>query len=85
MKTLYTEKGRQDLHGMDSSLAKVFIKHADKIAALPPRRHMKFGMPFHVDEVGNGRLIYTYKDEALYIVRCFVNHNDYEKWYRSYR
>jgi hypothetical protein len=86
MEPIYNEKARKDLRKMDINLARVFIKHADKIASLPPRRHMKYGMPFNVDEVeGRGRLVYEYRGEQLFIVRCFDNHKDYEKWYRSYK
>ncbi len=85
MDPIYTEKARKDLHKMDNNLACTFIKHVDKIASLPPRRHMKHGLPFNVDDVDErGRLVYEYRGEQLYIVRCFDNHKDYEKWYRSY-
>lgn len=51
MGPIYTEKARKDLKKMDVSLARLFIDHVDKIANMPPRRHMKYGLPFNVDEV----------------------------------
>lgn len=85
MQAVFTEKARDDLRRMDGNLVKVFFKHVEKIVILPPRRHMRFGMPFNVDEVGSGRLVYDYKDDALIMVRCFSNRRDYEKWYKAYR
>ena len=70
---------------MDNAIYDLFNKHIDKIAQLPLRRHLKFGLPFNVEELGQGRIIYQVNNETLYIIRCFTSHKDYEKWYKSFK
>jgi mRNA-degrading endonuclease RelE of RelBE toxin-antitoxin system len=77
-----SEQAVDDLDRMDNTSYQFFIKHLDKIAQMPPRRHLKYGIPFHVDEVGQGRIIYQITEDTLFIIRCFTDHKDYEKWYR---
>ncbi|HEY3274374.1 MAG TPA: hypothetical protein VGJ92_11455 [Methanocella sp.] len=84
MLVVLSDKAKRDILKMDEKPARIFAKHIDKISKLPPRRHLKHGLPYSVDEVGGGRLVYTYKEGTLYIIRCFTNHRDYEKWYESY-
>lgn len=81
---IVADKARRDLRRMDKAAARIFVKHIDKISGLPPRRHLKHGLPFSVDEVGGGRLVYEFSDGALLIIRCFASHTEYEKWYKSY-
>ncbi|MGA9141818.1 MAG: hypothetical protein WBZ29_16450 [Methanocella sp.] len=78
---LLSDKARRDLRKMDEKPALIFAKHIDKISGLPPRRHLKHGLPYNVDEVGGRRLVYEYKEGILYIIRCFTDHRDYEKWF----
>lgn len=85
MPVVLSDKAKNDLRKMDEKSARVFAKHIDKIAGLPPRRHLRHGLPYNVDEVGRGRLVYEHKGGTLYIIRCFTNHRNYEKWYESYR
>jgi hypothetical protein len=44
---------------------------------------MEHGLPYNVDEVGGGRLVYDYRGEQMYIVRCFDDHKKYEKWFNA--
>jgi mRNA-degrading endonuclease RelE of RelBE toxin-antitoxin system len=82
--SVYLEKAAEnDLDRMDNATYEMFMKHLEKIEQMPPRRHLKFGVPVHVDHVGQGRIIYQVEDEAIYIIRCFTDHKDYEKWYKS--
>jgi len=83
MAPIYLEKARKDLYKMDKSLARIFIRHVNKISGMPPRRHMEHGLPYNVDEVGGGRLVYDYRGEQMYIVRCFDDHKKYEKWFNA--
>lgn len=41
-----SEKAESDLDSMDPNLRKIFLKHMEKIKEMPPRRHMRFGLPF---------------------------------------
>lgn len=85
LKLIINEKAVEDLDGMDNGQRDFFLKHINKIAVMPPRRHMKYGIPYHVEEVGQGRLIYDMEDEVLTVIRCFSTHKEYEKWFRSYK
>jgi mRNA-degrading endonuclease RelE of RelBE toxin-antitoxin system len=82
----FSEKAEADLDSMTGQQRALFLKHARKIQAMPPRRHMKYGMPCHVEEVTKqARLVYTTQGEDIYVIRCFTRHKDYEHWYESYR
>jgi len=53
---------------------------------MPPRRHMRFGLPFNVVNVTDqARLIYYVEVETLFVLRCFDKHKDYEKWYKTFQ
>ena len=86
MKLEFSEKAEEELDAMDQDLRKLFIKHAEKIAAMPPRRHMRFGLPFTVEEVTRqARMVYQIKENTGYILHCFKNHKEYERWYKSFK
>ncbi|MBI5635356.1 hypothetical protein HY993_00140 [Candidatus Micrarchaeota archaeon] len=73
---------------MDSSLRWFFYKHAQKIASMPPRRHLRFGLPFNVEDVTKqARLVYEINEgkKILFILHCFSTHKDYERWYSQFR
>ena len=76
-----------DLDRMDNSVREFFRKHVKKISQMPPRRHLQFGLPWHVEEVTKqARLVYNCKNnEKLVIMRCFAIHKEYEKWYKSFK
>jgi mRNA-degrading endonuclease RelE of RelBE toxin-antitoxin system len=85
MKVEISVKAIEDLEAMDKATYVSFRKHLQKIAMTPPRRHMRHGVPYNVEEVGQGRIAYHIgeDDETLYIIRCFSDHKEYEKWYNS--
>ncbi len=86
MKAFISEKAKKDLDDMSQDLRAVFIKHIEKILDLPPRRHMKHGIPYHVEDVTRqARMIYKIKEDHLQIIHCFKNHKEYEKWYKNYK
>jgi hypothetical protein len=82
----FSEKAEKELDEMDQSLRGLFIKHAEKIAAVPPGRHMRFGLPFSVEEVTRqARMVYNREEETCYILHCFKHHKEYERWYKSFK
>lgn len=85
MKIEISENAFKDLDDMDKATYSTFRKHLIKISEMPPRRHMRHGVPYSVEEVGQGRIAYRIdsESETLYIVRCFSDHKEYEKWYNS--
>ncbi len=86
MKVEFSENAVKDLDAMDKATYISFRKHLMKITMLPPRRHLRHGMPYSIEEVGQGRIAYQVddEDETLYIIRCFAAHKEYEKWYNSF-
>ncbi len=86
MEAIFSPKAQKALDEMDNTLRIIFLKHAEKIASGPEQRHMRFGLPFYVEEVTRqARLVYNFDAGSLFIVRCFATHKEYEKWYKSYK
>lgn len=86
MRIIYRPEAKEQLDRMDNDLRRFFLKHAEKISAMPPKRHLRFGLPFNVEEVTHqARLVYRFKDDACQIIRCFSTHKEYERWYNSYK
>jgi len=86
LKTKISEHADKDLSKFEVELRTFFFNHIKKISKMPPRRHLRFGLPFNVENVTRqARLVYEIEDNNLYILRCFSNHKDYEKWYKSFK
>ena len=83
---IFTPKAGEDLDALDQNVRKMFLKHAEKLQAMPPRRHLKFGLPFNVEDVTKqARMIYKTTENELTILRCFATHKEYEKWFKSFK
>jgi hypothetical protein len=80
---VFKDEALEDLEGMDGAVSDKFDKHFDKLLKMPPGRHLKSGLPYCVDEVGQGRIIYRIEEDTIYIIRCFTTHKEYEKWYKG--
>jgi len=86
MQVIVSEDAEKELDDMDTTLRKYFVKHIEKVSSMPPRRHLRFGLPFNVEDVTRqARLIYQVKDGVLCILRCFATHKEYERWYLSFK
>ncbi len=86
MKILFFESAEKELEKLDKATNMLFGKHIEKIALMPPRRHLKFGLPFNVEEATKqARIVYKIEDETISIIHCFSTHKEYEKWYKSYK
>ena len=86
MEVTFSEKAESDLDAMDKILQSFFIKHTEKICVIPPRRHLRFGLPFNVENVTKqARMSYAIENNTIYIIRCFAVHKDYERWYLSFK
>ncbi len=86
MALLFSETAKKQLKAMPPDLKQIFLKHFEKIQSMPPRRHMRHGIPHHVEKVTRqARIIYHHEGETTHIIRCFQNHKEYERWYKSYK
>ncbi len=79
----FSDGARKEFASLDKSLKPIFAKHIAKIEANPPRRHLKGGAGYAVEEAGQGRIICHVKDDELVIIHVFPTHKEYEKWYRG--
>jgi hypothetical protein len=86
MEILFSDSAEKDFLSFERKLQDFFRQHLLKLARMPPRRHMKHGLPWHVERVTqSARLVYDEKNGVLRVLRCFATHRDYEKWYGSFR
>ena len=86
MKIIFEEQAQKDFNSFERKLQEFFGRHIDKLQGMPPRRHLKYGLPWHVEDVTRqARLIYNERSDTLTIIRCFATHKEYERWYQSYR
>lgn len=86
MELIFSEKAESDLDEMDNAIRKLFKKHFEKIIQITPKRHLRFGLPFFVEEVTRqARLVYDFQNDTCQIIRCFATHKEYERWYKSYK
>ena len=81
-----SETAEKELDSIDAQLRIYFKKHIEKVRDMPPRRHLRYGLPFNVVNVTKqARLVYQTEDNQLFILRCFATHKEYERWYRSFK
>lgn len=85
---IFDEDARNDLNRMDQSERAMFVKKAEKLAEIGPRRHLHHGINAYVENVDrDGRMLYQWDEDGgtLRILRCFTDHKDYVRWYKSYK
>ena len=86
MALIFSDYAKKELENLPQDLKTVYLKHLEKIQSMPPRKHMKHGIPFHVENITKqARIIYDLKGDKTYILHCFKNHKEYERWYKSYK
>lgn len=83
MEVVYSEHATKALFKMSRVQQIEFLGHVEKMMEMPPRKHLRFGHPYNVEKVGQGRIVYQIEDEVMFITRCFATHKEYEKWYKS--
>lgn len=61
------------------------LKKIKSISVSPKsQRHLRFGLPFYVSELGQYRITYKILGKENKIIFYFVgDHKEYEKWYSS--
>ncbi len=86
MQLVFSDSAKKELEDLPEELIGIFLKHLEKMQEMPPRKHMKYGIPCHVEKVTKqARIIYDIKEDKIYILHCFGGHKEYERWYRSYK
>lgn len=86
MKIEFSDNGRKDFLSLQRPLQIFFKKHFEKLCVMPPRRHLKAGLPYFVGNVTKAaRFAYDIQGDTLFIVRFFATHKEYEKWFKSFK
>ena len=86
MELIFSDSARKEMENLEQELKSLFIKHLEKMQGAPPRKHMKYGIPCHVEKVTKqARIVYDIKGKIIYVLHCFATHKDYERWYKSYK
>ncbi len=86
MKIRILETAEKELEKIVNPLNKQFGKHIEKIALKEAIRHLKYGLPYLTENVTKqARIVYFIEEETIYILHCFKNHKEYERWYKSFK
>ena len=86
MELIFSDSARREIVDLEQELKSLFIKHLEKMQKAPPRKHMKYGIPCHVEKVTKqARIVYDIKGKIIYVLHCFATHKEYERWYKSYK
>ncbi|MEI8363903.1 MAG: hypothetical protein WCF78_00400 [archaeon] len=79
----YSTDFEEDLLKVDKSLQIIVQKKILKIISedLIARKHLQHGVSYFVEKVTlSSRLVYNIKDNKIYIIRFFKDHDDYKRW-----
>lgn len=86
MELIFSDTARKELADLEQELKSQFIRHLAKMQEAPPRKHMKHGIPCHVENMTRqARIVYNIKGTQIYILHYFATHKEYERWYISFR
>ncbi|MFH0818149.1 MAG: hypothetical protein V1909_05980 [Candidatus Micrarchaeota archaeon] len=75
------EDQRKALMAIDKSIREKIIKRITRMRNEPPGRHLKLGLDYFVESVGQFRIIYIVEDnrKEVYFIG---DHKEYERWYK---
>ncbi len=86
MALVFSGGAKKELENLPQDLIVLFMRHFEKMQETPPRKHLKHGIPCHVEKVTKqARIVYALEGEDIYIFHCFKGHKEYERWYNSYK
>jgi hypothetical protein len=86
MELIFSDSARKEIENLEQELKSIFIKHLEKMRSSPPRKHLKHGIPGHVEKVTRqARIVFDIREERIYILHCFASHKEQERWYKSYK
>jgi len=86
MQVEFKPAAKKEFLALERQLQLFFKAHLEKLSQMPPRRHLAFGVPHHVENVTRqARLVFNIEGETLFVIHCFATHKEYEKWYNSFK
>jgi mRNA-degrading endonuclease RelE of RelBE toxin-antitoxin system len=73
---------REHIKKMDFSIKKRLLERILRMKTDEPGRHLKHGLGYFVENVGQYRIVYRVNGDEKFIF--FVgDHKEYEKWYKA--
>jgi mRNA-degrading endonuclease RelE of RelBE toxin-antitoxin system len=86
MELIFSDSARKEIENLEQELKSIFIKHLERMQSSPPCRHLKHGIPCHVEKVTRqARIVFDIRGERIHILHCFAGHKEYERWYKSFK
>ena len=86
MEIIFSDSARREIEDLEQELQSLFIKHLEKMQRKSHRKHMKYGIPCHVEKVTKqARIVYDLKGDLIYVLHLFASLKEYERWYKSYK
>lgn len=74
------EDAEERLLKIDKPVRERIIKRIARMRSESPRRHMKHGLDFFVEEAGQYRIVYKFSENKK-VIYFVGDHKEYEKWY----
>ena len=86
MEIIFSDSARREMEDLELELKYLFIEHHELMQRGSHRKHMKYGIPCHVEKVTKqARIVYDIKGDLICVLHCFANHKEYERWHKSYK
>jgi hypothetical protein len=86
MELVFSDSAGREMEDLEQELQSLFIKHFEKMKMKSHRKHLKYGIPCHVEKVTKqARIVYHVKGDLIYVLHLFASHKEYERWYKSYK
>ncbi|MDD4653283.1 MAG: hypothetical protein PHQ34_13770 [Methanothrix sp.] len=86
MDIIFSASAKKEMENLELELKYLFVERLEKMQRGPPRKHMKYGIPCHVEKVTKqARIVYNIKGDLIYVLHCFADHKGYERWFKSYK
>ena len=86
MELIFSDSARKEIENLELELISIFIKHLEKMQSSPPRKHLKHGIPCHVEKATRqARIVFDIREERIYILHCFASRKEQERWHKSFK
>jgi len=81
---IISKRAIKELNKIPRELKILFLKHIKKLENHLPGKHLEHSKYFVEKVTDSARIVCEIEQNNIKIVRCFANHKDYEKWYKSF-
>jgi mRNA-degrading endonuclease RelE of RelBE toxin-antitoxin system len=75
----------KNLRDFDKGVQQRISKKIKQLKSESSSRHLRYGLPFFVEQVGGYRIVFETNEEQRKKTILFIgSHKQYEKWYSSF-